>query len=55
MTSFTLFVDIPNTWFIDSVGYSVMCRGDRHEYGVANMDDGLPCDSTSLNVTNNIR
>ena len=47
MTSFTLFVDIPNTWFVDPVGYSVMCRGDCLGYGVVNIDDGLPCNSTS--------
>ena len=48
MTSFTLFVDVPNTWFVDPVGYSVRCRGDCLEYGVVNMDDDLLCNSASL-------
>ena len=51
MTSFASFVGIPNTWFIDPVGYSVRCRGDRLGYGVVDMDDGLPCNSTSLKCT----
>ena len=51
MTSFTLFVGIPNAWFIDPVGYSVRCRGNRLGYGAVDMDDGLSCNSTSLKCT----
>ena len=51
MTSFKLFVGILNAQFIDPAGYSVKFRGDYLEYGVVNMDDGLPCNSTSLKCT----
>ena len=52
MTSFASFVGILNAWFIDPVGYSIRCRrGDCLGYGVVDMDDGLPWDSTSLKCT----
>ena len=51
MTGFAFCVCVVKAWFIHPVGYSVRCRGDRLGYHIVYIDDGLPCDSTSLNGT----
>ena len=51
MTGFAFCVCVVKAWFIHPVGYSVRCRGDRLGYHIVYIDDGLPCDSTSLKDT----
>ena len=48
MTSFASVVGIGNVWFVDPDGHSVRCINDCLDQRVVDMDDGLPCNNTSL-------
>ena len=45
------FFCVAKAWFINPVGYSVMCRGDCLGYIFVYINDYFPCDSTSLKCT----
>ena len=47
MTCFVLFFGVVKAWFIHQVGYSVRCVGDCLGYCFVDIDDDLPCDSTT--------
>ena len=51
MTCSASFFGIAKAWFIHPVGYIVRCRGNCLGYRFVYIDDGLPCDSTSLKCT----
>ena len=51
MASFTSFDGMPNTWFVEPVGYGDRCIGNCLVYRVVNMNDGLCYDCASSKDT----
>ena len=51
ITGCAWFIGVTEAWFIDSVGNSVRCRGDRLEHCFKYIYDGFLCDSTDFKCT----